>query len=119
MGRTFTIAIGGVIGAAGVALTVAVPQPLPAAAGVLLLGLGLAPAFPVIYGTVGQRHRAEAGKAIAAVTTVGYLGSVAGPPAIGGLAEFAGLRVSFILLGLAALMMALLAKKLKPAVPRA
>jgi hypothetical protein len=39
---------------------------------------------------------------VATVTTIGYLGFLIGPPIVGGLAEAAGLRVSFTALALVA-----------------
>jgi MFS family permease len=47
--------------------------------------------------------------AIAAVTTVGYLGSFTGPPLIGALAELVGLTAALGLTLLASLLIALLA----------
>lgn len=113
-GASFTVTGGAIIGVAGVAAAVAVPEAAVGAVGLLLLGLGLSPVFPVIYGVVGERDPLDAGRAIAAVTTVGYLGSVVGPPTIGGLAELIGLRASFLLVPAATLLMALLAQRLQP-----
>jgi hypothetical protein len=48
--------------------------------------------------------------AIAAVTTVGYLGSFTGPPAVGALAEISDLSTALGLLVLAGAVAALLAR---------
>jgi MFS family permease len=93
-GVTFTLRAGGLAAAAGVALLLAVPEPAPATAGLFLVGLGVGPVFPVLFGAVAARDPTRAATAIAAVTTVGYLGSVAGPPGVGVLAGPLGLRAA-------------------------
>ncbi len=99
-GSRITLQMGAIVATAGVALALVLPRTVTAAAGFALLGVGLAPVLPVLYSTVGSRHAARAGATIAAVTTVGYLGSIAGPPLIGVLAESVGLRAAFVALPL-------------------
>jgi MFS family permease len=79
-------------------IAVLFPHPLPVAIGFVLLGLGLAGLFPAMLSHVGQRHRTNIGQAIAAVSTVGYLGSLAGPSVVGGIADHFGLRIGLALL---------------------
>ncbi len=56
-------------------------------AGLALGGLGLASVFPLALRTAAARAPAgESAVALAAVSTTGYLGFMAGPPLIGGLA---------------------------------
>jgi hypothetical protein len=55
------------------------------------------PSSRSFFSLVARRDPDVAGPAIAAVTTVGYLGSVVGPPSVVGLAEPFGLRASFVL----------------------
>jgi hypothetical protein len=57
----------------------------------VLVGLGLANVFPLAIGRAGLLGGA---KGIALATTVGYSGLLGGPPAIGLLAETAGLPVA-------------------------
>jgi Cof subfamily protein (haloacid dehalogenase superfamily) len=59
-----------------------------------LVGMGLANAVPVIFRSAGKEH--DAGGAIAAVSTVGYLGFLAGPPMIGVMSEALGLPVALL-----------------------
>jgi hypothetical protein len=90
---------------------------VPAAlAGWALFGLGIAAIAPTVLGAAPKT--APAGMppavAIAAVTTVGYLGSFTGPPAIGALAGATGLDAAIgLLAGLAALAMAIGARALR------
>ncbi|WP_067832929.1 MFS transporter [Actinomadura kijaniata] len=79
---------------------------IPAAlAGLALLGLGLACVVPIIF-TAAGRSAGGPGPAIAAVSSCGYLGFIAGPPLIGMAAEVIGLGGA---LGLVAALVALLA----------
>jgi MFS family permease len=95
-GASTTLQAGAAVATAGISLAIVVPGTVTAAAGFALLGAGLAPVLPVLYSTVGSRDPDRAGTAIAAVTTVGYLGSVAGPPLVGALGESVGLRAAFV-----------------------
>ena len=55
----------------------------------------------------------ERGAAVATVTTLGYLGFLAGPPIVGGVAQTVGLRTSFVVLAGAAALVALAAPRLR------
>jgi hypothetical protein len=70
------------------------------------VGLGLANLIPVVFSAAGTTPGVPAGIGIAAVSTAGYCGFLAGPPAIGFVAEFAGLPAG---LGLVAATLALMA----------
>ncbi len=120
-GHRTTLAAGGAAAAAGATLTVAVPSAAPAAAGLLVLGAGLAPVFPVLFAVAAGLDPRRAGTAIAGVTLVGYAGAVAGPLAVGALAQAIGLRAAFALVPAALLAMTLLALALSrpPPPPRA
>ncbi len=113
-GAAVTLHIGGVASTIGAALTLAVPHPLSIDAGLFLLGLGLAPVLPVVFSVVAHRDATRAGTSIAAVTTVGYLGSVVGPPLVGQLAEPFTLRVALLAVPLATLTTALLPYRMQP-----
>jgi MFS family permease len=112
-GPAFVVAAGGVVSAAGMTLALLLPEPGVVVAALFLVGVGLAPAFPVVYSVVAQRDPAVAGTAIAAVTTIGYLGSVVGPPAVGALAAPFGLRAALVVVPLALVAMTLLARRLR------
>lgn len=65
-------------------------------AGWLLVGVGLALVVPLVFATAGSGN-AAAGRALARVTTFGYVGMLAGPSVIGPLAEATSLRVALLL----------------------
>jgi MFS family permease len=68
----------------------------PALAGFGLAGLGLSALFPLALRAAAVQG-ASPGTAVAAVSAMGYMGFLAGPPAIGGLAELVGLRTALVL----------------------
>jgi hypothetical protein len=63
-----------------------------------------------VLGAAPRHTSASPGVAIAAVTTIGYLGSFTGPPAIGALAEVLGLSAALGLLVVVSLLMVPLAR---------
>lgn len=75
---------------------------LGAYAGWLLVGVGLAMVVPVVFASAGAGGGA-AGRALSRVTTFGYVGMLAGPSAIGPVAEASSLRAALVLPGLLAL----------------
>src|SRR3954469_3234446 len=79
---------------AGGALVVGAPGAGVAIVGVAMMGAGLAGVAPTVLGAAPGLSDLPTPVAIAAVTTVGYLGSFTGPPAVGGLAQLTGLSAS-------------------------
>lgn len=69
------------------ALAMAVPHPAAALVGFALVGLGFANIVPVLFSAAGQVPGIAPPHGIAAVSAVGYLGLMAGPPLIGFIAE--------------------------------
>jgi MFS family permease len=108
-GRLRVVRLGALVAAAGGAIAIAAP-PIPLAfSGWVLLGLGLATITPAVIGAAPQVGDVPVPAAIATTTTIGYLGSFTGPPAIGALAELSSLSAALGLLVVASLLMALLA----------
>ena len=81
---------GALTAAAGLAVALVTQAPAGGIAGFALMGLGLAAVFPLSLRAAGEDPEL-AGPALAAVSTVGYTGFLAGPPVIGLLAEVLGL----------------------------
>jgi hypothetical protein len=90
-------------------LAIVAPGEVTSLAGWALFGLGLATIAPTVLSATPGATDVPAPAAIAAVTTVGYLGSFTGPPLIGVLAGISSLptalwllvAVSLLLTGLA------------------
>jgi MFS family permease len=109
-GRGGVVRVAGLVAGAGALLIVAAPGPVAALVGWAVLGAGTAVIAPAVLGAAPDVTELPPGVAIAAVTTVGYLGSFTGPPAIGAAAELAGLSAALIVLLAAAAAVVLLAR---------
>jgi len=109
-GRGTVVRAGGLVAAAGAAVALLAPATGLALAGWAVFGAGLAPLAPTVLGAAASASAAPAPAAIAAVTTIGYLGSFTGPPLIGALAGGIGLDAALGLLVVAALAAAALAR---------
>ena len=103
LGNRRTLLWGGVLTVAGFALLLVVPG-LAALAGFVLIGLGTANIVPVLFSQAGRQAAMPASLAVAAVTTIGYAGVLAGPALVGFVAQLSSLPAAFWLLaGLMAL----------------
>jgi len=79
-----------------------------------LAGIGIALAAPILFGAAGRLGSdADRGASVATVTTIAYLGFLAGPPLVGGTAEAIGLRGSLLVLAAAAAVIAAAAPRLR------
>jgi predicted MFS family arabinose efflux permease len=87
---------GGLLSAAGFVLAVSVPSWQATLAGFWMVGLGASNIVPVFYSALGQQRVMPANLAVAAVTTVGYLGILAGPALIGLTAHATSLSTAFL-----------------------
>lgn len=102
---------GGVLAGGGLAIALAVGSPWAALAGFAALGAGLSVVVPSVFRTASARGGAPA---LAAVSTMGYTGFLAGPPLIGAIAEAASLTAGLALVAAAAGTAALLAGAVRP-----
>ena len=99
----------GALAAVGFAAGLAAGTAGTAIAGFLALGLGLAGVIPTLFRAGADHPGVSTGPALAAVSSLGYLGFLAGPPIIGGLAQLTSLRLACSVLVLAGLVVLLLA----------
>jgi MFS family permease len=96
----------------GLMLAVIFPYLSSATVGFMLVGFGVSSVVPIVYSKAGQSKTMNPGQALAAVSTVGFAGFLAGPPLIGFLAEATNLRWSFAVVALLGISTSLLAKKI-------
>jgi MFS family permease len=107
-GSARLVRAGGVVAAVGFGAALAISEPVAALAGFACLGAGMSSVIPIVFRAAGQTPGIASGVALSAVTSVGYLGFVAGPPAIGAIAELIGLPAALgVLVALAAAVAAL------------
>jgi MFS family permease len=88
------------LAAIAMAIALAGAEPPVAIAGFGAMGVGLAALFPLALRAAARRGSETAGPAVAAVSAMGYCGFLAGPPAVGGLAEALGLRAGLALVAI-------------------
>ena len=105
--------LSGVMITTGLLTAVIFPYLLTATIGFLFVGFGVSSVVPIVYGLAGKSTTMSAGAALAAVSTIGFLGFLVGPPLIGFIAQAVSLRWSFTLIGILGFGTAVLAGKLK------
>jgi MFS family permease len=81
----------GLVAGAGIGGALLLAMPGAAIVGFGLLGAGLSVVVPIVFRSAASVPGAAAGPSLAAVSTLGYLGFLAGPPIVGGLAELTSL----------------------------
>jgi MFS family permease len=101
--------------AAGTAVALLMPSPLAAALAFAIAGLGLGNVAPILFAGGGRLEPEAPGRGIAAVTSLGYAGFLAGPPLIGFAAELTSLPQALGLTVIAALIIALFAGMVRAA----
>ena len=99
--------------AAGLFTAILFPYLATAVIGFLLVGLGVSSVVPLVYSLAGKSGTMQPGLALAAVSSISFLGFLIGPPLIGFIAEAAGLRFSFALIAVIGLFPAILASKVR------
>ncbi|GAB2688726.1 MFS transporter [Mucilaginibacter koreensis] len=112
-GIKFTLQVSGLLTALGLFIAVLFPYLYTAMAGFLLVGFGVSSVVPLIYSAAGKSKTMSPGMALAAVSTIGFAGFLAGPPIIGFLAGAFSLRVSFTLIAVMGLCVAAVSTKAK------
>jgi MFS family permease len=108
-----TITFSGILIATGLAIALVFPYLVSAITGFLLVGLGVSSVVPLVYSEAGKSKTLSPGVALAAVSSIGFLGFLIGPPLIGLVAGAFNLRVSFVIIAIMGLSVAVLVNKLK------
>ncbi|AZK95418.1 MULTISPECIES: MFS transporter [Streptomyces] len=104
-----------VVAGAGALVPIVSPTVPAGLFGYGLLGLGLAAVVPVVFSHAADLRPDRPGPSIAAVSAVGYVGFLAGPPVIGFVAEATDLRVAMLVLPALMAVLAVLATRLRRA----
>lgn len=88
----------GLLISSGLLLAAVFPYPLSAGLGFIMVGFGVSCVIPLVFSMAGKSKTLGSGPAIAAVSTIGYLGFLIVPPVVGYVAQTASLRWSFALI---------------------
>jgi predicted MFS family arabinose efflux permease len=105
-GRKRVMTLGGLCAAAGFFTATLAPAAEIALAGFLLIGMGASNIAPILFTGAGRQRDMPPAAAISAVSTLGYVGILAGPALIGFVAHISSLHVAFGGLGCAMLLIA-------------
>ena len=105
--------ISGILIAFGLAIVVGLPYLATAIIGCLLVGFGTSCVVPMVYAMAGKSTTMSPGLALAAVSTISFVGFLIGPPIIGFIAQFAGMRWSFAVIALLGLGVTFFGNKIK------
>lgn len=107
-GRILVLRASGLLIFSGLLLSVLFPVPITAIIGFLLVGFGVASVVPISYSVAGRSKLYAPSVSLALVSTISFFGFLIGPPLIGFIAEWLNLKVSFALVSLTGLGIALL-----------
>ncbi|WP_242692104.1 MFS transporter [Aridibaculum aurantiacum] len=113
LGIKTLLTISGIITTVGLLIAVIFPHIISATLGFLLVGFGVSSVVPIVYGIAGKSTTMAPSVALAAVSTIGFMGFLIGPPLIGFIAEASNLRIAFTVIAVLALGTALLSRIIK------
>ncbi|QQL51491.1 MFS transporter [Mucilaginibacter ginkgonis] len=85
----------GLLITAGLFIAVLFPYNIPAVLGFILVGFGVSCVVPLVFSLAGKSPTMSGARALASISTVGYLGFLLVPPLVGFVAQIVGIRVSF------------------------
>jgi MFS family permease len=105
--------VSGSLTVTGLLIAVIFPYFYTAMAGFLLVGAGVSSVVPMVYSAAGKSKTMQPGVALAAVSTIGFIGFLFGPPIIGFIAGLATLRASFVFIALMGTCVIVLSTKAK------
>jgi MFS family permease len=119
LGSVRVLTHGALLAGGGLGLALLVGQPAAGIAGFAALGAGLAGVVPTLFRAGGTAPGVPAGQGIAAVSSLGYMGFLVGPPVIGFTAAAVGLPAALGMVAVLAATIAVLAGNARPVpVPR-
>lgn len=114
-GPVALVRAGGLLAAAGLGLSLLVPEPVVAIAGFTVLGATLAPVVPTVFSAAGNLGAGSSATSLAWVVTISYVGGTLGPGLIGFTSRSMGLRVALLVPVMLALVIAALAGQVRTA----
>jgi MFS family permease len=112
-GAKRTLQLNGLLIFSGLLLAIFLPGLITAVIGFLLVGAGVSSVVPLVYSAAGKSKVLSPGVALATVSTIGFLGFVIGPPLIGLVAGVTNLQISFSIVAVMGLCVAIMASKAK------
>lgn len=112
-GRKKMLQISGILISTGLFISVLFPQIVTATIGFLIVGFGVSSIVPMVYSSAGKNAKIPPGMALAAVSSISFLGFLMGPPLIGYIAQISSLRYSFACIGLLGISITIMVSRLR------
>jgi MFS family permease len=112
-GKKRIMQFNGVLIASGLLLAIFFPYIPTAALGFLMVGLGVSTNIPNVYSLVGKQNKMSPSAALAAISSISYLGFLLGPPVIGYISKLSNLRISYAFIAVFGIMISVMVKRLK------
>jgi MFS family permease len=113
-GPVLVLGAGAGFAAAGIALACALPTPIAVTLGMTVAGFGQANIVPLLFSAAGRVPGVAAGAGVAMAATMGYSAFLLGPPLIGFVADWVGLRSALLLVAAGAVAIACGARTVAP-----
>ncbi|WPD75865.1 MFS transporter [Dickeya fangzhongdai] len=113
LGPQPVVMLGASMAVGGLMLAVWVPFWPVALLGYALIGLGCSNIVPIMFSAIGRQTSMPQAAAVPAVTTLGYLGVLAGPASIGFIAHHSSLSAAFLVVAALLALVGLSAKAVK------
>lgn len=113
LGYSSVLKLNGILVLIGMGLALAINSPVAVIIGFALVGLGVSSVIPIVYMLSAKSKSMAPSAAIAAVSSIGFLGFLFGPPIIGFIAQETGLRLALSIVAFLGLMIWLLSIRMK------
>ena len=111
------VSAGGALAAAGLGVALALGSTAAGVVGFIAMGAGLGVVIPVLFRAAGTAAGVSAGAGVATVSTIGWLGFLAGPAAIGFAAGIVGLRSALGIVVAMTVLLAVLGRGIEASAP--
>jgi MFS family permease len=111
LGATNLLRLSGALVVSGFGFTLAGTTYAGAMIGLLVAGFGTSNMIALIFGAAARRNPGGVGAAIAATSIIGYLGFLVGPPAVGSVSGWLGLRAALTMVVVAGAVISLCARR--------
>ena len=112
-GYSTVLKLNGILVCIGMSLALAINSPVAVIIGFALVGLGVSSVIPIVYMLSAKSKSMAPSAAIAAVSSIGFMGFLFGPPIIGFIAQETGLRVALSIVAFLGMMIWLLSIRMK------
>ncbi len=112
-GYSTVLKLNGILVFIGMSLALALNSPGAVIIGFALVGLGVSSVIPIVYMRSAKSKSMAPSAAIAAVSSIGFMGFLFGPPIIGFIAQETGLRLALTIVAFLGLMIWLLSIRMK------